>query len=135
MSLMRCYVACCFGLALVVAVSGCRSCDRVESELRARENDVLTLRGELDRCGVYNQALQQENHSLRGQLGIPPDGPPVAAYPVQSVVLGRQTGGRNNNDIYQGDDALQVQIQPMDPEGQAIKAPGQLLINVQEITT
>jgi hypothetical protein len=130
---MRCLVACCFALTLLVAVGGCRSCDRVESELRARENDVRELREELDRCGVYNQTLQQEVRSLRGQLGVPPDGPPPAAYPVQTLVLGRQTGGRSN-DVCPGDDALQVQVEPRDPEGQAIKAPGQLLINVQEIT-
>jgi hypothetical protein len=130
---MRCLVACCFGLSLITVAGGCRSCDRVESELRARENDVRELREELDRCGVYNQTLQQEVHALRGQLGIPADGAPPAAYPVQTLVLGRQTGGRSN-DICPGDDALQVQLEPRDPDGHAIKAPGQLLIEAQEIT-
>lgn len=130
---MRCLVACCFGFSLLLAVGGCHSCERVETELRARENDVLTLREELDRCGVYNQALQQEVHALRGQLGMAPDGQPPAAYPVKTLALGRQTGGRSN-DICPGDDALQVQVEPRDPEGQAIKAPGQLLIQAQEIT-
>ena len=131
--IMRCLVACCLALSLLPAVSGCHSCQRVETELRARENDVLQLREEIDRCGVYNQALQQEVHALRGQLGMPAEGSPPAAYPVQSLVLGRQTGGRSN-DICPGDDALQVQVEPRDPEGQAIKAPGQLLIQTQEIT-
>lgn len=129
---MRCLVACCLSLSLISVAGGCRHCDRVESELRARENDVRELREELDRCGVYNQTLQHEVHSLRGQLGIPPDGPPPAAYPVQTLVLGRQTGGRSN-DICPGDDALQVQVEPRDPDGQAIKAPGQLLIQAEEI--
>jgi hypothetical protein len=131
---MRCLVACCFALLLLVAVGGCRSCDRVETELRARENDVRELREELDRCGVYNQTLQQEVHALRGQIGVPANGPPAAAYPVQKLELGRQTGGRSN-DICPGDDALQVQVEPRDPEGQSIKAPGQLLINAVEITS
>jgi hypothetical protein len=130
---MRCLMACCFGLSLLVAVGGCHSCDRVESELRARENDVRELREELDRCGVYNQALQHEVHALRGQLGMPAHGMPPAAYPVQTVMLGRQTGGRSN-DICPGDDALQVQLEPRDPDGSVIKAPGQLLILAQEIT-
>src|SRR6516165_8367586 len=119
---MRCLVACCLGLSLITMASGCRSCDRVESELRARENDVRELREELDRCGVYNQTLQQEVHSLRGQLGIPPDGPPPAAYPVQKLTLGQRTGGRSN-DICPGDDALQVQLEPRDPDTHVIKAP------------
>ena len=92
------------------------------------------LREEVDRCGVYNQTLQQEVHALRGQLGVPPDGQPPAAYPVQYAgAWARQTGGRSN-DVCPGDDALQVQVEPRDPEGQAIKAPGQLLIQAQEIT-
>jgi len=131
---MRCLVASCFGLALVVAVGGCRSCDRVESELRARENDVRELRDEVDRCSIYNQTLQHELRSLRGELGLPPaDGQPTAAYPVQTLVLGRQTGGRSN-DSCPGDDALQIQVEPHDPEGQSIKAPGSLLVQAQEIT-
>jgi hypothetical protein len=132
---MRCQVAYFFTVALLLAVGGCHSCDRVESELRSRENDVRELREELDRCGVYNQTLQQEVHALRGQLGVPPDGSqPPAAYPVQTLILGRQTGGRSN-DTCPGDDTLQVQVEPRDPEGQAIKAPGQVVVHAQEITT
>lgn len=130
---MRCLVASCFGLALLVAACGCRHGERVESELRGREHEVRELREELDRTSIYNQSLQQELRSLRGELGVGPDGQTPAAYPVQSVALGRQTGGRNNTDC-PGDDALQVQIEPKDPEGHAIKAPGQLLVLVQEIT-
>ncbi|MHB1425305.1 MAG: hypothetical protein ACYC3I_19215 [Gemmataceae bacterium] len=130
---MRCLVACYLSLSLMIAAVGCRSCDRVESELRARENDVLQLREELDRCGVYNQTLQHEVHALRGQLGMPLNGPPPAAYPVQRLTLGSQTGGRSN-DICPGDDALQVQVEPRDPDGHVIKAPGQLVIHTQEIT-
>ena len=130
---MRCVVASCFALALLVAVSGCRSCNRVESELRQREQEVRELRDELDRTCIYNQTMQQELRGLRGELGLPPaDGQPASAYPVQTLVLGRQTGGRSN-DSCPGDDSLQVQIEPRDPEGQAIKAPGTLLVQVQEI--
>lgn len=130
---MRCLVACCLGLSLLIAASGCRSCDRVESELRARESDVRELREELDRCGVYNQTLQQEVHALRGQLGVPLSGPPPAAYPVQKLTLGPQSGGRSNN-LCPGDDSLQVEVEPRDPDGHVIKAPGQLLILTEEIT-
>ena len=130
---MRCVVASCVGLTLLVAVCGCRHCERVESELRGRETEVRELRDELDRTSIYNQALQQEVRSLRGELGVGPDGQTPAAYPVQSVVLGRQTGGRSNTDC-PGDDALQVQVEPKDPEGQSIKVPGQLLVLTQEIT-
>lgn len=130
---MRCLVACCLGLSLMIAASGCRSCDRVESELRARESDVRELREELDRCGVYNQTLQQEVHALRGQLGMPLTGSPPAAYPVQKLTLGPQTGGRSN-DVLPGDESLQVEVEPRDPDGHVIKAPGQVVIFAQEIS-
>lgn len=130
---MRCLVACFLGVSLVIAGSGCHNCGCVERELQARENDVRVLREELDRCGVYNQTLQQEVQALRGQFGVPLHGPPPAAYPVQVLTLGRQTGGRSN-DIVPGDDALQVQVEPHDLDGQVIKAPGQLVILAQEIT-
>ena len=130
---MRCLVASCFGLALVVAACGCRSCHRVESELRARETDVRELREELDRCSIFNQALQHELRSLRGDLPPGSDGQPPAAYPVRSIVLGRQTGGRDSENC-PGDSSLQVQLEPRDTEGHAIKAPGSLFLQVQEIT-
>jgi hypothetical protein len=130
--LMRCLMASCFGLALIAAACGCRSCHRVESELRAREQDVLQLREDLDRCSVYNQTLQSELRSLRGEMGVGPDGQPPAAFPVKSIALGRQTGGRSSDNC-PGDESLQVQVEPRDPEGQAIKAPGMLVIQVQEI--
>ena len=130
---MRCLVASCFGLALLGAVCGCRSCDRVESALRARETESRELRDELDHCCILNQTLEQELRALRGELGLPsPDGQPPAAYPVRSLALGRQTGGRG--DGKPGDESLQVQVEPRDTEGQSIKAPGTLFVQVQEIT-
>ena len=100
---MRWPAALLFGMALVALGSGCRSCDPVESELRAREQDVRELREELERSQLYNQALQQELGAVRGEP-CTPDGKPVAAYPVRSVALGRQTGGRPS-DHGPGDDA------------------------------
>jgi hypothetical protein len=129
---MRRPVALWFGLALAALASGCRhcDCDRVESELRAREMDVHHLRAELDRCSIYNQALQQELSALRGD-GLPPGGP--GPTPISSLVLGRQTGGRSN-DSCDGDDALQVQVEPRDADNQAVKVAGALVVGVQEVT-
>jgi len=128
---MRWPAALLFGMALVALGSGCRSCDPVESELRAREQDVRELREELERSQLYNQALQQELGAVRGEP-CTPDAKPVAAYPVRSVALGRQTGGRPS-DHGPGDDALQVLLEPRDPEGQAIKAPGSLVVQAIEV--
>lgn len=133
---MRWPVALLFGLALVGGSAGCRSCHRVEAELRSREDEVYHLKEELERNELYNQALQQEVQALRGHTSLVP-GPggtltPPAAYPVRSLTLGRSTGG-TASDRCPGDDALAVLATPLDPEGQAIKAPGTLIIQAVEI--
>lgn len=120
---------------LLVGLSGCRSCDKVETELRAREEDVRTLREDLGRVEFHNQLLSRELQAFRG---IPlPDGTiptPSEPYPVRSVRLGRGTSGRPSESC-PGDDALQVMLEPLDCQSQAIKAPGHLSVAAVEVST
>lgn len=133
---MRWPLAFVLGLSLTAGLSGCRNankCDQVESELRAREEDVRHLKSELDRAEFYNQSLARELAAVRGEPG--PTGlieKPSERYPVRSIRLGRGTAGRAAD--CGGDDALQVQVEPIDCEGQAIKAPGCLYIEILEIS-
>jgi hypothetical protein len=132
---MRWPVAMAMGLALTGGLCGCKgtSCDKVEQELRAREEDVRHLKGELDRAEFYNQALSRELAAVRGEPG--PTGhveKPSEPYPVRSLRLGRGTAGRPAD--CGGDDALQVQVEPVDCEGQTIKAPGFLHVEAYEVT-
>lgn len=136
---MRWSVAMCLGTALALSVCGCRGAgarrDLVESELRAREEDVRTLREDLERSEFQNQMLSRELSAVKGLPG--PNGvieKPSEPYPVRSLTLGRQTGGRHADDSSGGDDALIVQIEPKDNEGQAIKAPGRVTVEALEIT-
>lgn len=133
---MRWPLALAMSLALLGGLTGCRGnkeCrDAVEQELRAREDDVRQLRADLDRSEFYNQALSKELSATRGQPG--PDGvveKPTERYPVRSIRLGRGTAGRPAD--CGGDDALVVQVEPIDCEGQTIKAPGCLYIEAVEI--
>jgi hypothetical protein len=132
---MRWPLACSLGAALAVLAVGCRStCDRVESELRARENDLREVREELHRTEAYNQALQLELKAIRGE----PIGPgvemmkPACVYPIRTLTLGRQTGGREN-ESGPGDDALQVVLEPRDADNQTIKVPAAALITALEV--
>src|SRR5579859_5103072 len=130
---MRWSLACIFGLALAVTAAGCRSCDRVEAELRAREKELREVKDELDRSRAYNGGLQAE---LNAAVGLPPPvygEPPVVAFPIRSLVLGRQTGGREDG-YGCGDQYLQVIVEPHDAEDQAVKVPGSLLVTALEIT-
>jgi hypothetical protein len=131
---MRRSVARVLGVSIVVCLAGCRSNSAlVESELRQRDSQVRELRDEVGRCGAYNQALEQELRNLRGE-GLPPDaaergGP---GYPVRSLAIGRGTGGRDDHGL-PGDEALEVHLEPRDPEGNATKVPGTAIVQVAEI--
>jgi hypothetical protein len=52
---------------------------------------------------------------------------------VREVTLGRQTGGYDV-DGCPGDEALQVVLEPRDPDGQAVKAPGSLHVEAMQIS-
>jgi hypothetical protein len=133
--LRSCFVLC--PLSVLLALSGCRggNCDLVEAELRTREMQLADIRSERDNLVAHNQALQREINGLRG--GSPFKISPEEAsqtYPLRTVVLGRQTGGLDE-DGRPGDEALQVQVEPRDGDGHTIKAPGSLTVSVAEITT
>ncbi len=128
-------------LLLVLAAAaapGCRSnCDLVERDLHARELDLQAAREEIDRCHALNEGLQAELQALHGDPGAwSPSGsdkPAFTPYPIRTLALGRQTGGRDG-DASGGDEALQVVVQPLDADNQPVKAPGALLIQALEIT-
>ena len=122
---------------LLLGLAGCRgsNCDLVEAELRTREMQLLDIRSERDNLVAHNQALQREINALRG--GSPFKTSPEEAsqtYPLHSLVLGRQTGGLDE-DGQPGDEALQVFVEPRDGDGHTLKAPGTLTVHAFEITT
>lgn len=120
-------------LALALGCAGCRSCAVVESQLAARESDVRTLKDKVAKLEFLNHALSSELSATRGLPG--PDGvlrAPTEPYPVRSLILGDRTSARPS-DVLPGDDALEVQIQPMDTEKQPIKAPGSARIVALEV--
>jgi hypothetical protein len=131
---MRPPVAWLVGAAAAVAMAGCRSNSAlVESQLRQREFQVRDLRDQIDRCGAYNNALEQELRNLRGDgLAVDAAERGLPGYPVRSLALGRGTGGRDDHGL-PGDEALEVHIEPRDPEGTATRVPGTAIVQVAEI--
>src|SRR5262249_8254546 len=121
---------------LTAALAGCcapRGEHPIESELRVRDNDLRILRAELERSEAYNHYLERELHNNQQHTAASPpgDAPPPASR-VKSIVLGRQTGGYEEDGI-PGDEALQVVLQPMDFDGHAIKALGTVDVTAVEI--
>jgi hypothetical protein len=126
---------------MFLSASGCRRADLVEAELRTRERELRETRDELNRSEFYNHALQSELGDLRknGQPGCTISQTPLTPerasqiYTLKEIVLGRQTGGYDDDNI-PGDEALRVVLEPRDPDGQAIKAPGQLTVTALQIS-
>lgn len=117
-----------------LAFSGCRKADLVEAELRTRERELRETRAELFNSEAYNQALQSEIRDVRKETcsKLTPERA-SQIYTIREVVLGRQTGGYDDDNV-PGDEALQVVLEPRDPDGQAIKAPGHLRVTAMEIS-
>jgi hypothetical protein len=130
MHTMRFPLAMLAAAGLCAAATGCRSNGhRVEDELRKRETDVRDLREELDQCATHNRALQMELQAVGVGASHSGDLP----FPVRSLTLGRQTGGRELEGT-PGDGALQVVLEPRDAEGHAIKIPNAgAIIQVAEV--
>ncbi len=120
---------------LATVVAGCRTAPRkdlVEAELRVKDQDLRELRSDLERTEAYNQFLQRELKATQG--AVPPgvaDG--VSPAGVRSIVLGRQTGGIDEDGL-PGDEALQVVLEPRDGDNHTIKAAGAVHIQALEVT-
>src|SRR5438309_5871388 len=132
MGCMRGFVLMLSATFLFSAAAGCRRADLVEAELRPRARELRESRADLNQSEAYNQALQSELHDVRSSSSskLTPERA-SQIYTIREVVLGRQTGGYDDDNI-PGDEALQVVLEPRDPDGQAIKAPGHLRVTALE---
>jgi hypothetical protein len=120
-------------VASALLVAGCRHSDLVEAELRTKESELRDIRCELMHSESHNEALQRELHAFHtiGAAKIPPElGSQI--YTLKEIVLGRQTGGYDD-DGCPGDEALQVVLEPRDTDDHAIKAPGFLHVEAVQI--
>src|SRR5262249_19604576 len=113
---------------------GCRSCDLVEAELRTKERELREAKDELFKAELYNEALQNELRAVRPSA-VSSLSPEQASqtYTLKEIVLGRQTGGLDD-DGKPGDEALQVVLEPRDPDGHAIKAPGSVRVEALQVS-
>jgi hypothetical protein len=113
--------------------SGCRSRpDLLEAELRSKDRDLYEMRDELYRTSAFNEALRRQLCALRGGTNITPEAA-AQLFNITTVTLGRQTGGYDA-DGGGGDQALQVVLEPKDPDGHTIKAPGGVEVSALQIT-
>src|SRR5262249_21945808 len=116
-------------------VTGCfkSKCDLVEAELRTKNSEVRNLRAQLYSAEAYNAAIERDFHAVMqsGPAPVVVDSGQIA--PLKEVVLGRGTGGYDDDNC-PGDEGLEVVVQPNDFDGHTIKAPGFVHITAIEIS-
>jgi hypothetical protein len=119
------------GIGLLAPTAGCQHHDLLEAELRSREEDLRTARSELEQAVAENTALrtQLSHFGPHASAKVSPE----QSVPVKQIVLGRQTGGYDE-DKDPGDEALQVVVEPRDGDGHVVKVPGSLHLAVLQIT-
>ena len=122
--------------AFVIAMPfGCRSnTELIEAELRAKERQLEEMRALLDCRNCQIQALEMDIARLRRQQMQLPSGAAPLCPAVQSLALGRLTGGVDLDPKRPGDEALQILVEPLDCDGQSVKVPGTLQVQALEIT-
>ncbi|MER3416078.1 MAG: hypothetical protein C4297_07715 [Gemmataceae bacterium] len=130
---LLCWVALFLGTGLA-SLPGCRTGQELlEAELRSRERELEELKNQLARCDCDLQALETELEALRRKT-LKPGEPAYAPWFVKHITLGRLTGGYDQDPECPGDEALQVLIEPRDADDHSVKAPGDVRIEVSEIT-
>jgi hypothetical protein len=121
--------------ALLLSAVGCHTTEPLEADLRSKDHDLNQLRAEMARLQDYNHSLEREltdlRHSPTAAAKVSPE-QGSQLYTLTKITLGRQTGGYNDDDV-PGDEALQVVLEPRDPDGHSIKAPGTVVVQAVEV--
>jgi hypothetical protein len=120
-------------LTLLATAGGCRHGERVENELRTKDEQLRESIAELNRTEAFADGLRRENEALRSGTCVTPEGG-AAIYGVRKIVLGRATAGVDEDSV-PGDEALRVWMEPKDADDHTIKAPGTLQVLVYEINS
>jgi len=120
-------------LPLIFLSTGCRSnTGKLETELRSRDRLYREALEEQLRIESHNLNLRREIDALR-QAPKPGPEQPVTTFGVKRIVLGRATGGVDQDNV-PGEEMLQVVVEPRDSEDHAFKAAGTLQIYALEVT-
>jgi hypothetical protein len=126
-----------FALASITPLStGCgpnKRYDLIEAELRTRERELAETRQALEQARNLNRAYVQQSQNAGGAGPVVPNPQNPPFVPMKEIVLGRGTGGVDEDGI-PGDEGLMVVVVPRDEDGAAVKVPGGLQIAAWEIT-
>ena len=127
-------------LLMLVAVSGCAgpgTVDLLEARLRDQEDAISRLESDLDAANADLAVARKETQTLRDQLARRGE---KTILPEQADVLYRATGirfhklftGGDDADGIPGDELLSVLLIPHDHDGEPVKLPGEIQLDVSD---
>lgn len=113
--------------------------DLLEARLRTQEDRIAQLRSELTQAHQARDVARAEAEQLRtaassaGERGLLPE-QSTALASLQGIRLGELLTGGLDQDGLPGDDALAMLLVPHDSDGELIKIPGSLEIELLDLT-
>lgn len=126
------------GGIVALALAGCArdNCIALREELLLKDADLRDLRVQLDEAQGRWESARLESEALRSQVadpaarGLLPE-QTAALYAIREVSL-QFVGGLDQDDAA-GDDALALFVQPRDQQGDVVKAPGAVTIELHDL--
>lgn len=126
-------IVCGVAAALIVGAAGCDNDRQLVRQLQERAD---ALQVDLDRCTQQLSDRDAQIAALRRRLGNDPRLAGIRVedlFTVDRIVLASRTGGVDL-DGQPGDDGVVVYLQPVDADGDVIKAAGQITIQLVDLT-
>lgn len=130
-------------MSVLVALAACgcggrTQLDLLETRLRQQEDVIYRARSELAAAQTDLELSRKETEALRAQLARRGQ---AAALPEQTAARFRATAlqinklltGGLNRDDHPGDDALNVAVVPVDADGEPVKVPGTVSIELLDM--
>lgn len=119
--------------SLVIFLTGCRSPDKVNVQLRKDkqqlEEQIAGLQQQLQAANARVSGFEAQ----RGSLPTLPQDRLDKLFTVHGIKLGRLTGGDPSNDKG-ADEGLKVYLSPVDETGEALKATGAVEIEAFDLS-
>ena len=129
-------------VSLLLALVGCQTANQlevVESKLRQQESFISDLESELERVRTEAETARFDAESLRSQLADKGRDRLVAEQAavlakVEKITLNPLLTRGVDSDDDQGDERLSVLLMPVDKDGELVKLPGQIDLQLVDLS-
>jgi len=125
---------CILHFALCISLAGCGGPSQANNELRRKNDQLQTKLRELQDKSDLEERTIQRLQNEHGSLPTLPEDRLEKLFVAKSLKFGRLTGGDDLNQPGPGDHGLEVEIVPVDAQGDAIKAAGTIQVQLFDLS-